>query len=119
MASDISKLLGKRIRHLRAVKGLTQSELAEECELSDNFIALLERGKNSPSIFTLEKLARALQVSLAELFAFDKTIERSFTLQRDKREKAIRKLLKGKTDDDVHLIAKVVEFIRQNRKRRV
>jgi transcriptional regulator with XRE-family HTH domain len=114
MASEISKLLGKRIRHLRSVKGLTQSELAEECELSDNFIALLERGRNSPSIFTLEKLARAFRVSMEELFAFDKTIERSFTLQRDKREKAIRKLLKGKNDNDVRLIAKVVELIRKN-----
>ncbi len=116
MASDISKLLGKRIQHLRMVKGLTQSELAEECELSDNFIGLLERGKNSPSIFTLEKLARALHVSMAELFAFDKTSENSIILQRDKREKAIRKLLRAKNDDDLQLIAKVTELIRKSRK---
>lgn len=117
MASDTVKSLGKRIRQLRTNRGFTQSELAEQCELSDNFIAMLERGKNSPSIFTLEKLARALRVSLAELFSFDKTSDKSFTLPRDKREKAIRKLLKAKSDKDVQLIAKIVELTWRNKKR--
>lgn len=116
MAPTISKSLGKKIRQIREARGLTQSELAERCELSDNFIGLLERGENSPSIFTLEKLARALNVSPSELFALDKSSDKALVLQRDKREKAIRKLLRAKSDEDVKLIAKIAELIWAHRK---
>ena len=68
---DILEKLGRRIKALRKAAGLTQAKLAEMTELSDNFIALLERGQRSPSIHTLTKIAVALDVPLVELFQFE------------------------------------------------
>jgi transcriptional regulator with XRE-family HTH domain len=37
-----------------------------------DFLSLIERGRNAPSFETLDRMARRLRVSVAELFAFDK-----------------------------------------------
>ena len=60
--------VGKRLRHLRRRRGLTQRELAQACDLSANAVGLIERGESSPSVSTLQRLALALEVPIAELF---------------------------------------------------
>src|SRR5262245_58819895 len=60
--------LGQRIRSLRERLGLTQEAFAERAGISVSFASLLERGERSPSYETLVQLARALDLSLAELF---------------------------------------------------
>ena len=59
--------LGKRIAFLRKQRGLTQLALSIESGLALSFISDLERGKRNPSIETLWKIAKALDVSLEEL----------------------------------------------------
>jgi len=61
---------GKRIRQLRALKGLTQEGLAEAVGVSTDFISLIERGQRAPSFENLEGLAEALGVKVADLFDF-------------------------------------------------
>lgn len=61
---------GKRLRHLRMNRDLTQERLAEQSDLSVDFLSLVERGRNAPSFETLERLAKALKVSVADLFTF-------------------------------------------------
>lgn len=58
----------KRLKGLRAEKKLTQEELAKRTNLSTSFISNLERGLNAPSFESLERLAKALGVSVRELF---------------------------------------------------
>lgn len=64
---------GKRMRQLRALKGLTQEELAEAVGVSTDFISLIERGQRAPSFENLERLAEALAVKVADLFSFPKS----------------------------------------------
>ena len=59
--------LGKRIAFLRKQRGLTQLALSIESGLALSFVSDLERGKRNPSIETLWKIAKALDVSLEEL----------------------------------------------------
>lgn len=59
--------LGKRIAFLRKQRGLTQLALSIESGLALSFISDLERGKRNPSIETLWKIAKALDVTLEEL----------------------------------------------------
>lgn len=66
----LRKEFGKRLRTLRRQAGLTQEQLAEAAEVSVDFLSLVERGVNAPSFDNLEKLARALGVSVRELFDF-------------------------------------------------
>lgn len=61
--------IGASIRRLRKARGLTLVQLADRAELSHPFLSQLERGLASPSIGSLEKIARALGSSQVELFA--------------------------------------------------
>ena len=71
MTSNLQILLGARIKELRNRAGLTQAQLAERVEISDEFLSRMERGAKAPSLHTAEKVARSLGVSMKELFDFD------------------------------------------------
>ena len=62
---------GKRIKTLRKQKHMTQEQLAEASTISVDFLSLIERGKNGPSFEVIERLARALEVPIKDLFDFD------------------------------------------------
>jgi len=67
---DLKKELGKNIQKYRKLNKITQEKLAEIIDVEINSISALERGINFPSTTTLERLANALNVSLADLFTF-------------------------------------------------
>jgi len=60
---------GDRIRELRHQRRLSQEALAERAGLHRTYIGFVERAERNPTLKTMEKLARGLEVSLAELFA--------------------------------------------------
>lgn len=60
--------LGAAIRHKRTILGISQGELADRAALHRTYVSDLERGARNPSIDSIEKLARALQLSVAKLF---------------------------------------------------
>jgi transcriptional regulator with XRE-family HTH domain len=59
----VRKQLASNLRHCRHEAGLSQERLAELCDLHRTEIGLLERGKRSPRLETLVRLARALGLS--------------------------------------------------------
>lgn len=63
------KKLGQRIERLRKEKGLTQEKLAEKAGLHRAYFWDIENGRNI-SIKTAYQIARALDISLPELFNF-------------------------------------------------
>jgi transcriptional regulator with XRE-family HTH domain len=65
---DLKTLLGAAIRRKRIILGISQRELAKRSGLHRTYISDLERGARNPSIQSIEKLAHALQVSVAKLF---------------------------------------------------
>lgn len=60
--------IGKKLKELRVLKGLTQEELADRCELSKGFISQLERDLTSPSIATLIDILQCLGTTINEFF---------------------------------------------------
>lgn len=66
----LQKELGKRIADLRRAKKLTQEQLADEIGCSVEFISLVERGVNAPTVAGLEKFSKVLGVEVKELFTF-------------------------------------------------
>lgn len=67
---DIKLLVGKRVKELRNNLGISQEELADLAGLDRTYITSVECGKRNISIVNIEKLAKALKVSLAEFFTF-------------------------------------------------
>ena len=66
--SDLLAAVGTGIRGWRKRAGLTISRLAELAGIDGGFLATIETGKKAPSIVTLAKLARALDIGLGDLF---------------------------------------------------
>jgi transcriptional regulator with XRE-family HTH domain len=62
--------VGKQIQKLRESRGLSQQDLAAKCNFEKSNMSRLETGRVNPTLSTLEKVAKALDVSLVELFSF-------------------------------------------------
>mgnify|MGYP000455962354 FL=1 len=60
--------IGKKIKELRILKGLTQEELADRAELTKGFISQVERNHTSPSIATLVDILQCLGTDLKKFF---------------------------------------------------
>lgn len=63
--------LGARIRALRVARGETLRQLAAQAGVTESFLSQVERGVASPSIASVQRIARALGQSIAELFTED------------------------------------------------
>ena len=63
--------LGARIRALRVARGETLRQLAAQAGVTESFLSQVERGVASPSIASVQRIARALGQSIAELFTAD------------------------------------------------
>ncbi len=69
--NELTIKVGTRIRTLRKERGYTQEQLAFEANMHPAQIGHIERGVQSPTIDTLEKIIKALNVSIQEFFNFD------------------------------------------------
>ena len=67
---EIHLRFGKRIKHLRRLRNLTQAQLAEKLDLSINYISQIETGEATPTFKTLFLLAQGLDVEMKDLFDF-------------------------------------------------
>ena len=65
--ADIREILGTKIKKVRQKKKMSQEDLAFESELHRTYISDIERGSRNVSIKNIEKIAKALKVSLKEL----------------------------------------------------
>jgi transcriptional regulator with XRE-family HTH domain len=61
-------IVGDRLRELREAKSFSQGEIEKRTGLLRCYISRVENGHTVPSIETLEKLARALEIPLYQLF---------------------------------------------------
>jgi len=64
----LRKKFGKGIAELRRKRGFTQEELAQRCGVHRNYLSRVERGENSVSFAVVNGIAKALKVSMSELF---------------------------------------------------
>ena len=66
--ADIQKKFGQKIKALRKQKNLSQERLASKSGLHRTYISDIERGSRNVSLKNIEKIARALNISIIELF---------------------------------------------------
>jgi len=63
--------VGEQLKRIRTSKGLSQKEVILEAGLDKAQYSRIENGKTDPSVSTVAKIAKALGISLADLFALD------------------------------------------------
>jgi transcriptional regulator with XRE-family HTH domain len=79
----LAESIGERIKILRTGQGMTLAELGEKAKLSISYLSQIERDKTSPSLTTLETIARSLNIGLRYLFESDN--EAAFVVRANKR----------------------------------
>lgn len=69
---DARKLVAWNLRRLRVERGIAQEALAVDAEIDRTYVSRLERNMENPTVAVLERLARALDVSIVEFFVAQK-----------------------------------------------
>jgi len=69
MPLDIRIRFGRAIRRIREEQEINQEEAAERCGLHRRYYSGIERGVRNVSLVNIEKVAKGLRKSLAELFS--------------------------------------------------
>jgi len=102
--SDVLEKLGRRVRHFRMEKKLTQEGVAELCELSAKYISDLERGKANVTIIVLGKVAASLGITAVDLLVNEHEAERASLVKEitqfletadDAKVRALYRIMKG------------------------
>lgn len=70
---DVKKTFGETVKKLRNHLGISQEDLAERADLHRTYISDVERGSRNLSLENIERLAHALEVSVAAMFASKET----------------------------------------------
>ncbi len=65
--TDLIRVFGENIRHLRDAKCSSQEQLAQRAGLHRSYVGEIERGEVTASILTVEKLASAFDMPMANL----------------------------------------------------
>ena len=93
-------MLGARIKELRRRLKLSQEELAHRAGLHWTYLSDLERGRQTPTVGVVNRLARALRVTLGEFFApFDEPVRVRSRKQRSDAKSRSRRLRDGAIPD--------------------
>lgn len=100
----LEKTFGAHVRRLRRSRGLTQEGLAERADLSVDSIRRIERGAFSPSLDTLDKLCRGLDVSLGTLFA-------AFERKRSTELDELCDLLAARSPRELHKAGRILRAL--------
>ena len=65
----LRRTVARNLRRLRLKRGLSQEELADRAGLNRNYVGMIEREENAPTVDALEQIAKALDINAVELFS--------------------------------------------------
>jgi len=111
-------LIGKRIKLLRLERGLSQGDIEKVVGICRSHISNIESGKiGNPGLYTLEKIAKALKVSISYLLHFDeKSLKRRILeIEKRKKEHKGRTKLLGQKEREIKKLRKELRELRKSR----
>jgi len=103
--SDIRKRLGRRIRSLRADRGLSQEQLAEKAGISAKYLGEVERGVGNISFDRLSGLAGVLGIPLTDM------LETEHELPLDELLAEITRILPSLTLQDAQIVYRMLKAL--------
>jgi len=98
-------LIGDRLRELREAKKLSQGDIEKRSGLKRAYVSRVEHGHTVPSVETLEKLARALEVPLYQLFYESKKPPKLPKLPKLPKRVPAEETLWGSTGKQVRMLS--------------
>jgi transcriptional regulator with XRE-family HTH domain len=96
-------IIGERLRALRDEKNLSQSDIEKKTGLLRCYVSRVEHGHTVPSVETLEKMARAVEIPMYKLFYES---EEPPKLPNLLKRKSADDILWGNSGNDANMLAK-------------
>jgi transcriptional regulator with XRE-family HTH domain len=118
-AEEAKKVLGRRIALFRKRAGLTQAELAEKLEVSDNFIGQIERGLKAPSFGNLVRIVNIFKIEIGDLFAIQNSQLRELPGDLGREIDDLILFLKDRSRADIRFLKKIGKLIFQEYPRKI
>jgi transcriptional regulator with XRE-family HTH domain len=88
----LARTIGQRIRRLRTERDWSFDAFVEETGLGRGYVSEMERGLVVPNVRVIERVAKALEVTMADLVLGDSPREQLFDLTRGLSADAVREL---------------------------
>ncbi|MNO51202.1 Transcriptional regulator ClgR [compost metagenome] len=67
-SSIIKQIIGKTVKAIRIKQGLSQEDLAHECNVDRSYISMIEVGRNEPSVTKIFDLCKGLKIKPSDFF---------------------------------------------------
>lgn len=99
--------IGKNIKRIREAKGLTAKEVITVIDMGAPMYSRIETGKTEPSLTTLEKISKALGVSLSEFFQSDGQLNDVNSFDKSLLEKM--RLIEALSEEEKKTIFSIVD----------
>lgn len=64
----IKQIIGKTVKVIRIKQGLSQEDLAHECNVDRSYISMIEVGRNEPSVTKIFDLCKGLKIKPSDFF---------------------------------------------------
>jgi transcriptional regulator with XRE-family HTH domain len=102
MTLNKKKMIGNRIKELRARKDLTQEQLAEKISINPKYLSSIERGQENPTLDVFIRIAKALDVDIEDIFNHLEVEDPA------KRLPAINALLNHASEEQLKTVLKIL-----------
>jgi transcriptional regulator with XRE-family HTH domain len=97
-------VIGDKLKALRAQKNMSQGDMEKRTGLLRCYISRVENNHTVPSVDTMEKMARALEVPMYRLFTDDEHVKKPNIPAEATRSRAVR----SKQDGELRAFAKLL-----------
>ena len=104
---SIKKQFGKRIKEIKKSKGYTQEQLAERIGIEPPNVSKLEKGLHFHLPENIEKISKALDVEIKDLFDFEHINSRQILTNQ------LKKYIDSATDKDIEFLYKTIKNLQQ------
>jgi hypothetical protein len=101
--------IGKKIKSIREAKGMTAKQVITAVGMGAPMYSRIENGVNEPSLSTLEKISKALGVTLSDFFDTDNKLADVNSYDASIMEKI--KLVEGLNDEEKKIVFSLVDAL--------
>lgn len=77
MGYFVKAKIGINLKRLRKEKGLSRRQAADYCDVTEQFIGLLERGESIPGAYVMFQLAELYECSVEDFIVWRKGVEKT------------------------------------------
>jgi transcriptional regulator with XRE-family HTH domain len=107
-------LIGRRVKEARLKLGLTQERLAARANLHYSYVGQVERGNKVPSLKTLSKIARALNLKVEDLIGDNESERKSNITSRDLLAQELMLLVRDCPENELKLYIRLISQIKKH-----